>query len=485
MADMLYNGVVGVKLEAVKGTKETITAADCDILAFDAKFDIKPTVIKRNPFKMGSGKVTSAIGGKSAAFTFKVEMKGSGTVGTAPSWTKLLQCCRFRETALAGAYNDYDPKIAVGSTPTCTMKIFFADGFSRTAYGCRGSWKFTGKSNEIPMLELEMIGVFDSETLESPPDVDYDESMPVVMINTGIGLYEYNTDLSSPLPPDVSTAAVCMLNRATGTALNTKMARSFANSVNNWRPRFALLYMKLNSAPAAGKVLTAAIHANNVGSPAAAAITNGTANTVVATWPWADGEFVLFEFATPPTLTVDTFWLVLTTDYAASDTVNVSWLGHSCLLAAQTCKQYTTGAWVAVSLVNFTCFLAGAVNLEMILPGIDIDGGAKKALRTNVAAPQGWDMGRVTTREIIATIEPEKELSSYRDIYGYLDDMSSLLLYFKVGSGAGDLFELWGLWCQVEDWGSLGNKEDVISEPIKLAFNQSPLGDDDLRIRCR
>ena len=90
--------VIAVATEASKGTAETLDAADADVLAEDIRFEYAPDELDRNVLSSTLSRFASVSGAPVATVTCRVELRGSGTATTAPSWGKLLQICGFTET---------------------------------------------------------------------------------------------------------------------------------------------------------------------------------------------------------------------------------------------------------------------------------------------------------------------------------------------------------------------------------------------------
>lgn len=92
-----------------------------------------------------------------AMLSFDVELVGSGTLGTAPAWGKLLKACAVKETVTAATSVVYDPDS--DSTESLTL-YFYMDGQLHKLTGARGTFTFSGESGQIPHLTFTFTGLW-------------------------------------------------------------------------------------------------------------------------------------------------------------------------------------------------------------------------------------------------------------------------------------------------------------------------------------
>lgn len=90
--------VIAAKVELAEGTAETLTVSEAAVLVYDPKFDTNIDRFDRNPARATLSKLASVIGKQAAQLTFKTEVKGSGTIGTAPAWAPMLRGAGFKES---------------------------------------------------------------------------------------------------------------------------------------------------------------------------------------------------------------------------------------------------------------------------------------------------------------------------------------------------------------------------------------------------
>ena len=147
--------VLLAKTETVYATDPTPTAAANAILAIDP--DIKEIL---NPIDRGINISTlsnqkSIAGIKYAEVTFKVELRGSGTAGTAPRLGALLKACAMAETVVSSTSVTYAPASSSHSSVTLWL---YVDGRLHKVNGARGTFKMTCPAGQIAMLEFTFQG---------------------------------------------------------------------------------------------------------------------------------------------------------------------------------------------------------------------------------------------------------------------------------------------------------------------------------------
>lgn len=93
--------------------------------------------------------------------TFKTELVGSGTLGTAPAFGKALRAASWTETVGAGVSVEY--QLNSNSTTSATM-AFNIDGIQHLVVGARGRSKPMIDANGIPYIEYRFIGIYSNPT---------------------------------------------------------------------------------------------------------------------------------------------------------------------------------------------------------------------------------------------------------------------------------------------------------------------------------
>lgn len=87
-------------IEAVEGTEEALAGTDV-VLAYDVAFSPDVGTFKREPARATLSPLASIRGIKLGSLSFRVELKGSGSVATAPNYDAFLRACGFARTAVS------------------------------------------------------------------------------------------------------------------------------------------------------------------------------------------------------------------------------------------------------------------------------------------------------------------------------------------------------------------------------------------------
>lgn len=95
---------LGVRVESTEGTANlsggTFENADVGIIAYDPTFTPEPAKFERKPAQANFSPLPQTTGMTVARLAFATELKGSGTVGTAPTWGVAARGCGMRELVM-------------------------------------------------------------------------------------------------------------------------------------------------------------------------------------------------------------------------------------------------------------------------------------------------------------------------------------------------------------------------------------------------
>ncbi len=127
------------------------------------------------------GNTEKVVGQRLVGISFDVEIAGSGTAGTAPKWSALIQACGFSETIVATTSVTYAP---VSTGFRSTTLYYFADGVRHKVTGCRGTWSMSLEAGEIPKISFEFTGLFNAPTDENQPVLTYSNQADPVVVNS-------------------------------------------------------------------------------------------------------------------------------------------------------------------------------------------------------------------------------------------------------------------------------------------------------------
>lgn len=170
------NRTLLAKIETTYGTDSTPTGAANAILATDVKIspmegqDVSRGLDSR-PY-MGAQPTVPA--GLYAKISFKVEVKGSGTAGTAPAIGVFLRSCALAEVIVAGTSVTYNP--ITSGHESCSI-YFNIDGTLYKMTGCRGTAVYRVSAQGVVYLEFEMTGLFTQPAAAALPTPTFGTQM--------------------------------------------------------------------------------------------------------------------------------------------------------------------------------------------------------------------------------------------------------------------------------------------------------------------
>ncbi len=149
------------------------------------------------------------VGGYSKV-TFRVELAGSGTAGTAPALYPLLEMCGFAPPEIV-AVTSVTAKLITDAIPSNTI-YWYLDGLQHKMLGCMANAKITMDAKQIPYIELDVWGLYTAPTdTLLPSDADYSAFLAPVGVNkvntpswsihgvSGISFSSLNFDLGNQL----------------------------------------------------------------------------------------------------------------------------------------------------------------------------------------------------------------------------------------------------------------------------------------------
>jgi hypothetical protein len=169
------------KIESVYGTDPTPAATDAVLVS---ALEVQPLQLelKDRELILGYlGNTEMVVGQRLVSVSFDVEIAGSGTAGTAPKWSALMQACGFSETIVAVTSVTYAP---ISTAFKGVTLYFFADGVRHKVTGCRGTWSMALETGEIPKISFEFTGIFNAPTDETQPSGTFSDQADPVVVNS-------------------------------------------------------------------------------------------------------------------------------------------------------------------------------------------------------------------------------------------------------------------------------------------------------------
>ena len=149
------------KIESTYGTDSTPIGSDA-ILA--TNIQITPLTgdsVSREIERQYHGNKGSIPTNVHSTCSFRVELAGSGTAGTAPAWAPFLMACGFDETLTANTKAVYAP---VSEDFSSVTLYWNDDGLQHNITGARGTVTLEISNNAIPYLNFVFTGIYNAPT---------------------------------------------------------------------------------------------------------------------------------------------------------------------------------------------------------------------------------------------------------------------------------------------------------------------------------
>lgn len=146
------------KIETTYGTTAAPTALADAILATEVSLSpMEGSDVSRDldmPFMSADGTIPTELHAK---LSFKVELVGSGTLGTAPGWGSLMRACAMAQVVTVGTSVVYNPVSTAHESVTLHLWI---DSTRYVLLGARGNCKLMVTAQGIPYLEFAFTGLW-------------------------------------------------------------------------------------------------------------------------------------------------------------------------------------------------------------------------------------------------------------------------------------------------------------------------------------
>ena len=157
MVQLSRNQLILAKLETTYRTDPTPTAGANSIQAMDISISEQSPPLERLAQVGSLSNLPSLLGERWVDVSFKVEMKGSGSAGTAPKHGVLLQACSMSETIVTGGGPSvtYEPNST--SQASCTIWAYIG-GRVHKITGCRGTFKAVCEAGKFMVYEFTFSG---------------------------------------------------------------------------------------------------------------------------------------------------------------------------------------------------------------------------------------------------------------------------------------------------------------------------------------
>lgn len=179
------------KLESTFGT--FATPAGTDVIQV-ANLKANPAEnlrwIEREIIRSSLNPEQGVYGGALFGFEFDVELKGSGTAGTAPRLGRLLRACGMQETVVAVTSVTYRPLSTLSSHEGVSIG-YQAGGVYRTAKGCRGTFSLAAGAGQTGKLSFKLVGHINTEADAAAPTPTVETTRPPAFLGAAFQVGGY------------------------------------------------------------------------------------------------------------------------------------------------------------------------------------------------------------------------------------------------------------------------------------------------------
>jgi len=157
MVQLTRNQLILAKTESPYRTDPTPTAADNAIQAIDISINEQSPPLERLAQVGSLSNLPSILGEQLVEVSFKVEMKGSGSAGTAPRHGVLLKACSMSETVVTGGSPTVTYLPNSTNQSSCTIWVYVG-GRVHKVTGCRGTFKLICEAGKFMLYEFTFTG---------------------------------------------------------------------------------------------------------------------------------------------------------------------------------------------------------------------------------------------------------------------------------------------------------------------------------------
>jgi hypothetical protein len=170
------------KTEANYGVSAAPAGTDAILVR---NLDITPLesdIVSRDLIRPYLGNSEQLLANPRVRVTCEVELAGSGAAGTGPRYGPLLLSCGMAATTVASTSVTYAP--VSSSFISCTI-AYNIDGVQHLLTGCRGTFTLSCQLGQIPVLQFEMTGIYNTPTDTAQPSVTYGNQVTPLLFREG------------------------------------------------------------------------------------------------------------------------------------------------------------------------------------------------------------------------------------------------------------------------------------------------------------
>lgn len=178
------NRILLVKEESVYGSDSTPEVGSNAMEAKNVKVNYTGDKLTRDNVRSSISPVSPVMGKRQIEVSFEMEVKGSGSVGTAGKLGDLLEACGFNET-IAGNGSSVVYRPASGTIKSVTIYVYDIDGASAVLNkitGAVGTFNLKCPAGQYASLEFNFKGKYNARSdVAVPSTPTYESTVPPIV----------------------------------------------------------------------------------------------------------------------------------------------------------------------------------------------------------------------------------------------------------------------------------------------------------------
>lgn len=158
------------KIEGSYGSDPTATGSANYVEVVDLEIEpVASDEVEQETIRPYAGNYPVLLANTRVNLSFGVFMVGSGSAGTPPKYSSILKSCGLSEATVSSTSVTYTPS-TLATQSSVTFYVNY-DGVRHKVTGCRGTFSISCAVNEIPRINFEMQGIFNTPTDTALPTV--------------------------------------------------------------------------------------------------------------------------------------------------------------------------------------------------------------------------------------------------------------------------------------------------------------------------
>ena len=158
------------KIEGSYGSDPTATGSANYVEVVDLEIEpVASDEVEQETIRPYAGNYPVLLANTRVNLSFGVFMVGSGAAGTAPKYDPILKACGLSAAIVSSTSVTYTPS-TLATQSSVTFYVNY-DGVRHKVTGCRGTFSISCAVNEIPRINFEMQGIFNTPTDTALPTV--------------------------------------------------------------------------------------------------------------------------------------------------------------------------------------------------------------------------------------------------------------------------------------------------------------------------